>query len=102
MSRFDQFKTEQIRTEREFLIERNCFQHDAKPENLACHRLSLVISFIIDCSQSPIFPFDRRDRAQTAVIFVFKQQVRTGESDITIEWVGGVPAETPPLPLPTR
>ena len=33
----------------EFFNERNinnCFQHDAKPENLACHRLSLVISFI--------------------------------------------------------
>ena len=44
--RFDRFRTEQIRTEREFFNERNCFQHDTKPENLACHRLSLVISFI--------------------------------------------------------
>ena len=26
--------------------EQNCFQHDTKPKNLACHRLSLVISFI--------------------------------------------------------
>ena len=26
--------------------ERKCFKHDAKPENLACHRLPLVISFI--------------------------------------------------------
>ena len=32
--------------EREFFNERNCFQHDAKPENLACHCLSLIISFI--------------------------------------------------------
>ena len=39
----------------------------------------------LDCSQSPIFPFDRRDRAQT-----FKKRARTGESDITTEWVGGV------------
>ena len=31
---------------REFFNERNCFQHDSKPENLACHRLSLVILFI--------------------------------------------------------
>ena len=30
----------------EFSNRRNCFQHDAKPENLACHSLSLVISFI--------------------------------------------------------
>ena len=34
------FRTEQIRTERQFFNERNC------AENLACHRLSLVISFI--------------------------------------------------------
>ena len=33
-------------TERQFFNERNCFQHDTKPENLACHRLSLVISFM--------------------------------------------------------
>ena len=47
MSRFDRFRTEQIRTERELVNERNCFQHDAKPENLACHRSrSLVILFI--------------------------------------------------------
>ena len=46
MSRFDRFRTEQIRTEREFLDETNCFQQDAKPENLACHSLSLVILFI--------------------------------------------------------
>ena len=32
--------------EQEFFNERNCFQHDAKPENLACHSLSLVILFI--------------------------------------------------------
>ena len=34
--------------ERELVNERNCFQHDAKPvsENLACHRLSIVILFI--------------------------------------------------------
>ena len=41
-----QFRTEQIRTERQLLNERNCFQSDTKPENLACHRWSLVISFI--------------------------------------------------------
>ena len=49
MSRFDQFRTEQIRTERQFFNKRNCFQHDAKTENLdnlVCGRLSLVISFI--------------------------------------------------------
>ena len=46
MSRFDRFRTEQIRTERQFFNERNCFHRDTKPENLACHRLSLVISFI--------------------------------------------------------
>ena len=46
MSQFDRFRTEQIRTERQFFNERNGFQRDAKPENLACHRLSLVISFI--------------------------------------------------------
>ena len=46
VSRFDRFRTEQIRTEREFFNEKNCFQHDTKPENLACHRLLLVISFI--------------------------------------------------------
>ena len=49
MSRFDRFRTEQIRTEREFFNERNCFQHDAKTENLenlVCDRLSLVILFI--------------------------------------------------------
>ena len=35
--------------EQEFYNERNnnnCFEHDAKPENLAYHRLSLVTSFI--------------------------------------------------------
>ena len=50
MSRFDQFRTEQIRTERQFFNKRNCFQHDAKTENLenlVCGRLSLVISFVI-------------------------------------------------------
>ena len=36
--------TEQIRKEREFFNERSCFQHHGKPENLACHPLSLVIS----------------------------------------------------------
>ena len=49
VSRFDRFRTEQIRTEREFLNEIKCFQHDAKTENLVnlvCDRLSLVISFI--------------------------------------------------------
>ena len=46
MSRFDRFRTEQIRTERQFLNERNCFHRDTVPENLACHRLSLVILFI--------------------------------------------------------
>ena len=46
MSSFDRFRTEQIRTEREFFNERSCFQQDAKPENLACHHLSLVILFI--------------------------------------------------------
>ena len=46
VSRFDRFRTEQIWTEREFFNERDCFQHDTKPENLACHRLSLVNSFI--------------------------------------------------------
>ena len=46
VSRFDRFITEQIRTEREFFKERNCFQQNAKLENLACHRLSLVILFI--------------------------------------------------------
>ena len=35
-----------VRTEQEFFNERNCFQHDTEPENLACHRLSLVISFV--------------------------------------------------------
>ena len=49
MSRLDRFRTEQVRTEREFFNERNCFQHDAKTENLEnlvgdC--LSLVILFI--------------------------------------------------------
>ena len=43
MSRFDRFRTEQIRTERQFFNERNCSQRDTKPENLTCHRLSLVI-----------------------------------------------------------
>ena len=38
----------------------------------------------LDCSQSPIFPFDRRDRALTAAIFVFKQRGRTGVR----EWRG--------------
>ena len=46
MSRFDRFRTEQIRTERQFFNERNCFHRDTKPEDLVCHRLSLVISFI--------------------------------------------------------
>ena len=46
MSWFDQFRTEQVRKEWEFFKERNCFQHDAKSENLACHHFSLVISFI--------------------------------------------------------
>ena len=35
--------------EQEFFNERNCFQHDAKIENLenlVCDRLSIVISFI--------------------------------------------------------
>ena len=32
--------------ERQFFNERSCFQRDTKPENLASHRLSLVISFI--------------------------------------------------------
>ena len=31
---------------RQFFSERNCFHRDTKPENLACHRLPLVISFI--------------------------------------------------------
>ena len=46
MSRFDRFRTEQIRKERQFFNEKNYFQHDTKSEHLACHRLSLVISFI--------------------------------------------------------
>ena len=46
VSRFDRFRTEQIRTERQFFNQKNCFQRDAKPENLACHRLSLDISFV--------------------------------------------------------
>ena len=46
VSLFDRFRTEQMRMEWEFFNERNCFQHDAKPENLACHRLSMIISFI--------------------------------------------------------
>ena len=46
MSQFDRFRTEQILTERQFLNERNCFHHNAMPENLACYRLSLVILFI--------------------------------------------------------
>ena len=46
VSWLDWFSTEQIRAEREFFSERNCFQRDTRPENLACHRLSLVISFI--------------------------------------------------------
>ena len=46
VSRFDRFRTEQIQTERQqFFNEKNCFQRDTKPENLAFHRLSLVISF---------------------------------------------------------
>ena len=39
-------RTEQIRTERQFFNERNCFHRDTKPAKLACHRLSLVILFI--------------------------------------------------------
>ena len=39
-------RTEQIRTKRQFFNEKKCFQRDTKPENLACHRLSLDISFI--------------------------------------------------------
>lgn len=46
MSRFDWFRTEQIGTERQFFNEGNCFHRDTNPENLACHRLSLVISFM--------------------------------------------------------
>ena len=46
MSRFDRFRTEQLRTEREFFNEINCFHQFANPENLACHRLSLVILFM--------------------------------------------------------
>ena len=46
MSRLDWFRTEQIQAEQEFFNERDLFQQDAKPENLACHRLSLVILFI--------------------------------------------------------
>ena len=38
--------TKQIRKERELFNERSCFQHHAKPENLAYHPLSLVISHI--------------------------------------------------------
>ena len=45
MSLFDRFRTEQIRTEQQFCNKRNCSQHGAKPENSACHRLSLVVSF---------------------------------------------------------
>ena len=44
--RFDRSRTEQIRTERQFFNERNCFHRDSKPENLTGYRLSLVISFI--------------------------------------------------------
>ena len=47
-------------------------------------------AIMVDFSQSSIFPFDRREQTQTATIFVFKQRARTGESDITTEWVGGV------------
>ena len=50
----------------------------------------IVFEKNLDCSQSPIFPFDRRDRAQTAAIFVFKQRARTGESEEITEWVGQV------------
>ena len=46
MSQFDRFRTEKIQTGREFFNERNCLQHNAKPENLACHRFSLVSLFI--------------------------------------------------------
>ena len=34
----------------------------------------------IDCSQSPIFPFDRRDRAQTFIIFVLKSERELGRA----------------------
>ena len=46
VSQFDQFRTEQIRTEREFFNERSFFQQEAKPENLACYHLSLIIKFL--------------------------------------------------------
>ena len=49
----------------------------------------------IDCSRSPNFSFDRRDRAQIAAIFVFKQRARTEKRDITIEWV---PRRNPSTP----
>ena len=42
--------TEQIRKEREFFNERSCFQHHARPENLACHPLCFVE--IVTTSQS--------------------------------------------------
>ena len=34
----------------------------------------------IDCSQSPIFPFDRRDRAQTFTILVLKSERELGRA----------------------
>ena len=47
--------------------------------------ISLVVFYgslhtYLDCSQSPIFPFDRRDRAQTFASFVFKSERELGRA----------------------
>ena len=47
VSRFDRFGEQcKYSQNTEFFNERNCFQQDPKPENLACHRLSLIILFV--------------------------------------------------------
>ena len=55
---------------------RTIIYQNRKNYNILCYRRNCNI--ILDCSQSPIFPFDRRDRAQTVTIFVLKQRARTG------------------------
>ena len=41
-------------------------------------QVKFVCKLRLDCSQSPIFPFDRRDRAQTLTIFGLKSERELG------------------------
>ena len=50
------------------------------PSGVPKNRYEIRPFDILDCSQSPIFPFDRRDRAQTFTILVLKSERELGRA----------------------